>query len=215
MGRDASYHSETLEVLGICLNLWKLLARFLCTIPNLCIDIFHRFSTLEHVLFSHGSSWLSAVGSPAVISPAVRAIRDTEHLTEDGDVVLVGRKENEKSPRLKRAQCLLVKQAAWFHSNARHPSHSPKSRSSPAVSLPEPNSDFCRAMCKTRSHCRMRLALCSWAADQRSWALPSIMLVRQVDILVMKKRTWRHIKTDACQRYLNCRVLNSLDNWGC
>ena len=71
IGRDASYESETLEVLGIYLNLWKLPARFLCSILNLCIDIFHRFSILEHVLFSHGSSWLSAVGSPAVISPAL------------------------------------------------------------------------------------------------------------------------------------------------
>lgn len=32
-----------------------------------------------------------------------------EPLTEDGDVVLAGRKENQKSLRLKRAQCLLVK----------------------------------------------------------------------------------------------------------
>ena len=47
-----------------------------------------------------------------------------EHLTEDGDVVLAGRKANQQFPCLERAQHLLVKQAAWFHSIARHPSHS-------------------------------------------------------------------------------------------
>ena len=35
-----------------------------------------------------------------------------EHVTEDADVVLVGRKENQKSSHLKQAPCLLVKQAA-------------------------------------------------------------------------------------------------------
>jgi len=76
-----------------------------------------------------------------------------EHLTEDGDAVLAGRKENQKSPWLKWAQCLLVRRAAWFHSNTRHPSHSPKSRSSPSVSPPELHLAFHRAMCKTRSRC--------------------------------------------------------------
>lgn len=76
--------------------------QFLCTILSLCINIFHTFSMLEHVLFPNDSSRLSAVGNPAVISPDLLAkIRDMKHLGEDGDGVLAGRKENLKYPCLK------------------------------------------------------------------------------------------------------------------
>lgn len=112
-------------------------------------------------------------------------IRDMECLTEDVDVVLAGTKENQKSPHLEWAQWLLVKQPAWFHSNTRHPSHSPKSHSSLAVSLPNTNLDFHRLICKTQSRCRIRLFLCERLIRE---AEPYLLLCQAGGLIFIMKR---------------------------
>lgn len=80
-----------------------------------------------------------------------------ESLTEDGDAVLAGRKENQKSLCLKRAQCLLVKADTVISQQHKTSESQPKVSQLSGCLPARTQLGF---PCKIRSHRRMRIFIC-------------------------------------------------------